>query len=278
MRPQPSVVRLVALDLDGTVVGRDLSVHQRVRDAIAGAHTAGIMTTIVTGRMYRSAKPFIDMLGITVPVVCFQGAGIYDAVSGAVLHEEPVAPELVQRVLVYAKERDLHIQLYAEGTYFVEERTEYGAIYAYVSGVEPEVVRSLQERFVQEPSTKVVIVTDAQQAGLLAEELAQFCGSEAYVTRSNPEFVEVIAPKIDKGRALEVVARHLGVPMAQTIAVGDSWNDIPLLKASAFGVAMGNAPAEVQALADAVVASVEHDGVAEAYERFIMPAAIGLAS
>jgi hydroxymethylpyrimidine pyrophosphatase-like HAD family hydrolase len=76
--------------------------------------------------------------------------------------------------------------------------------------------------------------------------------------------------KVNKGKSLEIVARHLDVPMEQVLAVGDSWNDAPLLQAAGFGVAMGSAPAELREIADAVVADVENDGVAEALERFVL--------
>ncbi len=76
--------------------------------------------------------------------------------------------------------------------------------------------------------------------------------------------------KVNKGRSLEIVARYLGIPLAQVMAIGDSWNDAPLLQAAGFGVAMGSAPAELREVADAVVTDVAHDGVAEALERYVL--------
>jgi hydroxymethylpyrimidine pyrophosphatase-like HAD family hydrolase len=76
--------------------------------------------------------------------------------------------------------------------------------------------------------------------------------------------------EVNKGKSLEVVARYLDVPMEQVLAIGDSWNDAPLLQAAGFGVAMGSAPKELLAVADAIVADVESDGVAEAVERFVL--------
>jgi hypothetical protein len=96
-------------------------------------------------------------------------------------------------------------------------------------------------------------------------------GARAYVTRSLPEFVEVLDPAVNKGAALRFVAARLGVPIEQTAAIGDSWNDALLLAAAGFGIAMGSAPSELRAAADAVVSDLEHDGVAEAIERYVMP-------
>jgi hydroxymethylpyrimidine pyrophosphatase-like HAD family hydrolase len=100
--------------------------------------------------------------------------------------------------------------------------------------------------------------------------MKEVCGDDAYVTRSNPEFVEMLSPKVDKGLALTLVASELGIAIEDVLAIGDSYNDLPLLRTAGFGVAMGSGPPELKAEADAVVGDVEHDGVAEAIERFVL--------
>ncbi len=271
MRPLPPRIDLVALDLDGTVVSPDLQVSPGVLATLARARRSGVATTIVTGRMYRAALPFAQLLQLEGPIICYQGAGIFDTATGAILRHTPLAGAIALEVVAYAKARGLHVQLYADDTFFVEKISEFSALYAYVSGIHPELVPSLELRFAHEDSTKVVLVVDAKNAAQVSDELTSLLGPRAYVTRSNPEFVEVLAPGIDKGEALQFVARHLGIALGATMGVGDSWNDIPLLQGAAFGVAMGSAPPAARASADAVVADVVHDGVCEAFERFVFP-------
>jgi HAD superfamily hydrolase (TIGR01484 family) len=98
----------------------------------------------------------------------------------------------------------------------------------------------------------------------------QLCGDRAYVTRSIAYFLEVMNSRVNKGKSLAIVAAHLGIPLEEVMAVGDSWNDAPLLQTAGFGVAMGSAPPELRDIADAVVADVENDGVAEALERYVL--------
>ncbi|MDQ6925672.1 MAG: HAD-IIB family hydrolase, partial [Candidatus Eremiobacteraeota bacterium] len=100
--------------------------------------------------------------------------------------------------------------------------------------------------------------------------LRALLGDRAYLTRSHVDFVEVVDPAVNKGEALAFVAQRHGVALDETLAVGDAWNDVPLLDAAAVGVAMGSAPPELRAHADHVVADVAHDGVAEAIERYVL--------
>lgn len=261
---------LVALDLDGTLLGPSLALSRRVCDAVKETSACGVATTIVTGRMFVATAPYAAALGIHGPIVCYQGAAIFEVPSGKKLMEVPLKHELALRIVRRAKDDGYHVQLYHDDRFYVEERNQYSALYARLAGVEPVVVPSLAREFADRDSTKCNIVTEPRLAGPYAESIREMCGDEAYVTRSNPEFIEVIDPRVDKGEALRFVADRAGIPMERVLAVGDSYNDIPLLQAAGFSVAMGSSPDEVKSVADAVVADVAGDGVAEALERFVL--------
>jgi Cof subfamily protein (haloacid dehalogenase superfamily) len=263
-------IRLIALDLDGTLVGPDLTIRPRVRSAIARARERGVAITIVTGRMLAAARPFAQQLGIDGALVCYQGAAIFNVGTGAILQMTPVRQDVTREVLAWAEERNIHAQCYADDVLYVQSINRFSKRYTDLAKVEPTVVPSLREAFADRPTIKLVLVDDPGPAAEHLAALKPLLGDRAYLTRSNVDFVEVLDPNVNKGVALAFVAQQYGTTAEETLAVGDAWNDLPLLEAAGIGVAMGSGPPELLEKADAVVADVEHDGVAEAIERFVL--------
>jgi hypothetical protein len=265
-----SGVKLVAFDLDGTLVGRDNAVSPRVLEAIAKMHDAGVIGCLVTGRMYRACIRYARELHFDAPVICYQGAAVIDPSTDEVLSHRAVPNDVVRDLVSWTQTDRMYLQLYRNDEYYCEGRNRFSDLYASVAQVEPIVVPSLRETFAFSEATKAVAIADPPEAEAYERKLVALLGSRAYVTRSLPEFVEVLNPAADKGDSLDFVTKRLGIPRESVVAIGDSWNDAPLLKAAGLGIAMGSAPAELKAIAGAVVADVARDGVAEAIERYVL--------
>ncbi|MGA8533848.1 MAG: Cof-type HAD-IIB family hydrolase [Candidatus Tumulicola sp.] len=264
------MAKLVALDLDGTLIGRDLVITEPVRRSIARMREAGILGCLVTGRMYRATLPFARELHFDTPVICYQGAAIIDPVSDEVLRHAALSNPVVRELIAVTESDGVHLQLYRNDEYYAESRNRFSDLYASLAKTDPVIVPSLREAFAYSEATKAVVVADAPDAARYAEKLREQLKARAYVTRSLPEFVEILNPTVDKGDSLAFVSARLGVPMSETVAIGDSWNDAPLLRAAGFGIAMGSAPPELREIAGAIVGDVAHDGVAEAIERYVL--------
>ena len=202
---------LLAIDLDGTLVEPLQPVRPAVLAAVADAVAAGVRVTIVTGRMYVGAAPLAKALNVEGPIVLYQGAVIADAQTGRFERELALPNAVALRVYAAAKEHGYHVQFYADDRFYVEQRNRYADLYARISGSEPIVVPSLPEAFAGRDSTKVNVVTDADRTPECAALMRRVCGDEAYVTRSNPEFVEMLNPHIDKGKTLALVAERHGI-------------------------------------------------------------------
>ena len=264
-------IRLVAFDVDGTLVGRDLTISDRVKDAVAKMRESGVAGCLVTGRMYRATVPFARTLHLDSPLICYQGAAIVDPATDEVLAHSALANELV-RELIGLTERDaMHLQLYRNDEYYCEARNRFSELYASLSLTEPVIVPSLREAFAYQsgnqssdrrPTPRRRASTNAACKSILpiARTLRAACRSSSKCS---------IRASIKAARcALSPVAS--ASPIEATLAIGDSWNDAPLLRAAGFAVAMGSGPPELREIADAVVGDVAHDGVAEAIERYVL--------
>jgi len=270
--PKPKAPpRLVAIDMDGTLIDRGLVIHDPVKNAVAAAKAAGVEVVIVTGRMFQATRPFAAELHLEGPVVCYQGAAIYLLKTDERIAHTPL-PRLVALDLIAEVKRDrVHPQLYIDDELYVEEVNKYTKIYTDVAKVDAIVVPSLADELRKgRETTKFVAVLERERAEAYIAKMKAYAGERAYVTRSNPEFVEAVDPGVNKGTALRFVANYLGIPLEETMAIGDAWNDVPMLSIAGYAVAMGTAPPEVTAEADAVVGDVAHYGVAEAIEQFVL--------
>ncbi len=262
--------KLVAFDVDGTLIGRDLVITPGVRDAVVRMRRAGTEGCLVTGRMYRATVPFARELELDGPMICYQGAAVIDPGTDEILSHAALSNEIVRELIALTERDRMHLQLYRNDEYYCETRNRFSDLYASLSMAQPVIVPSLREAFAYSPATKAVIIADAPVAEEYARALSETLRARANVTRSLPEFVEVLDPSVDKGAAFRFVAQRLGIEMDRTMAIGDSWNDAPLLEAAGFAVAMGSSPPELREIADAVVEDWAHDGVAEAIERFVL--------
>ena len=268
MSPQEAI-RLVAIDLDGTLVDDRNVIAPRVREAIAAAREQGVEVVIATGRMFRSALKFADELALTSPVICYQGAQIRDPGSGAVLHERLLAQAHAAAVIDFATRRGVHVNAFAGDELFMSELTAEGRFYCQLSGIAPQLVGDLSE-WLEEDLVKLVLVTDSSAARALVDEVSAAAPREVSVTRSHPRLVEAIDARVNKGDALARLSRIMDIPIGQIMGIGDNLNDLPLVAAAGFGVAMGSGAPETKAAADFVTAPYDDDGVAVAIERFVL--------
>ena len=259
----------MAIDLDGTLVDDRNEVAPRVAGAIAAARAEGVEIVIATGRMFRSAQRFVDELSLTAPVICYQGAQIRDPASGAILHEQLLCQGHAAAVIEFARRRRVHVNAFAGDDLYMAELTAEGRFYCRLSGIEPQLVGDLGT-WLDRDLVKLVLVTDSENSRRLVDQLVNAVPPEINITRSHPRLVEAIDGRVNKGDALARLSQIMDIPVSQIMGIGDNLNDLPLVQAAGFGVAMGSGAPETKAAADFVTTPYEEDGVAVAIERFIL--------
>jgi Cof subfamily protein (haloacid dehalogenase superfamily) len=274
----PSPIRLLVLDLDGTTVGISNQIQPEVKQAIAAARAQGVEVAIATGRMFRSALRFYQDLQLTLPLMAYQGGLIQAPQTDKVYRHWTVPRTLALGVLdaFAATEfcQQLSIHAYIDDQLYVREISTESVAYAQRSGVEPMAVGDLRQFLQTSPEpTKLLALSDepALIDQLLVSLRQQYTPAELYFTKSVATFFEATHPDVNKGTAVRYLAEEiLGLQPEQVMAIGDNFNDLEMIQYAGLGVAMGNAPAAVQAAADWVAPDVEAEGVAAAIERFIL--------
>ena len=261
-------IRIIAMDLDGTLVKGEQGITPPVRRAIDAARAAGIDITIATGRMFRSARRFADDLQVTLPIICYQGSLVRDPVTG-VTHQHDVLPTgPAQAAVEFARQRGLHVNAYIDDDLYMEADTPEGRFYAASSSVPITFVDDLTAA-VTAGTTKLVFVMDEDRVLDAIAEMDDRFGPAVQATRSHPRFAEIVRRDVNKGRALARVAAVANVPIEQTMGIGDNLNDLDLVRAAGIGVAMGDGDPRVLSAADWITGSYEDDGVAQAIERLL---------
>jgi Cof subfamily protein (haloacid dehalogenase superfamily) len=269
-------IKLVALDLDDTLLDPNLRITEDSVRSIQEVRKQGVRITISTGRMYSSALPYALQLGIDVPLITYQGALVKSSLSEEVLYFKPVPPRLAREVIQFFQRSGVHCHSYFNDRLVMESLTEEGEFYARLAGVEAVIVDDLAGSLETNAALKIIAISNNEPKLLdLEQQLKSKYGDELHITRSKPYFLEVMHPEADKARALEVVARHYRIDRQDVMAIGDSYNDLEMLKWAGVGVAMGNAIQTVKDAADFVTASNEDEGVAQALRRFILQEAQG---
>ena len=260
--------RLVALDLDGTVIDREGVVVAGAREAIRDLLERGLRVTLATGRMYQPTNRFAEHLGISAPLICHQGALIREPGHGEVLSHVPLTALLARRVIAELREAGVHRYAYADGAIYVEQERENDIRYARHNGVELRLVDDLVEIAGRQP-TEIAARGEPAAIDYVVGRLRERCDSEVIVGKIHASFCEIASARSGKGNALRFVAERLGVRQDQVVAIGDSPNDVSMLKWAALGIAVGDAPPEVRASADWVIDHSGGDSFARAIGRLL---------
>ncbi|MBW4469980.1 MAG: Cof-type HAD-IIB family hydrolase [Stenomitos rutilans HA7619-LM2] len=269
-------IKLLVLDIDGTIAGVSNEIRKPVIEAVRAAQAKGIQVAIATGRMYQAAVRFHQAIGSTLPLMAYQGALIQDPTTQEVYRHWTVPKALVLQLLDYFEQPELRallsVHFYINDQLYVREITPETKEYAERSGVTPLAVGDLRTALTTEP-TKVLALSDDTDLinTLLGSLQTRYTPAELYLTKSVATFFEATNPLVSKGTAVRYLAEeHLGLQPANVMAIGDNFNDVEMIEYAGVGVAMGNAPEAVQALANWVAPDVEDDGVATAIETFLL--------
>lgn len=283
-------IRLLVLDIDGTICGASNQVNEVVIQAIEQVQAKGVRVAIATGRMYRSALRFHALIGSTLPILAYQGAWIQEPTAGTLCRHFPLPASLAATLIDYFDRPQwrslVSIHLYAGDRLYVGEVKSDTIAYQVRSSVEAIVVPDLRQvlrgdsKVEVHPTKVLAMASDPEVIAKLNLEMLSdrdssdnllFPPDKVHLTRSIPTYLEATHPQSHKGDAVRFLAEDiLNLQPNNVMAIGDNFNDVEMLQYAGLGIAMGNAPSEVKAIADWVAPPIEADGVAAAIEKFLL--------
>lgn len=262
-------IRLLALDLDGTVLRSDGHISKRVQKAITQAQERGSHIALATGRSFQSALPFARLMGIHQPLICYQGGLIRHPDTGETLSRTLLAPGLIEEAIHLSQLHDWHLILYTDDEVLLTEYRHPLEVYHQMLGPTFRLVTDFRSA-IDGGAIKLTWMSDELDTRVIETEMNLCFAGRMQVFRSHPMFVEGIPPGVSKGTALAWLASHLGIPRHGIMAIGDQDNDTSMMAWAGLGVAMGNGSQRCKQAADWVAPTIDEDGAAFAIERFVL--------
>jgi len=269
-------IRLVAIDVDGTFLDSSHRVPSAVETSLAGLQQRGIRIVLATARSPQLMESVLAQLRFVPLLICFSGAWIGDPRSQSAnqqpLFERQLSLSAARKVINVALSYDLEPNVLYPYVWRVRRLTAEVKAESDITQTLPLVTSELLE-FPKGPN-KILVISKPGDGARTLELVADAIKSSTTATFSKPNYLEVIAPGVNKAGSLAILAERLGLEMSRVAAIGDGLNDIEMIKASGFGIAMGNAAPQLKLAADWITLSQDEAGVSEAVRVLSMRALV----
>lgn len=262
--------RLLALDVDGTILDSAHALRPRVADAIRAVRQAGLLVTLATGKLLPSVHPLIESLALEGPQITLNGAATLDAHTGVASRFCPLSPANVRTVIeiVRATDPDVLISYFTLDHIFMDHPHPGARIFDEYGEGPPILVPNLLASDLP-PAAKILLSAEPARLVRLRTRVTPLLADRVSITTTTPDFLEFFDFDAGKGLALSALRAALDLPREAIIAVGDGENDVPMVEEAGLAVAMGNASPALRAVATRVIGSNDADGLAIFLEELL---------
>lgn len=265
--------KLIALDMDGTMLDGESRLTLRTKAALRAAQKAGIKVVVATGRMYPSAMIHIEDIGIKGACIFYNGALIRNTGTGETIYERNLGPELAAEIMSFFHKNGWYIQMYSNDTLVVEDDAdERCRFYEKICG---QKAVALGDKFWTcglDTAKLLGVSFDKEIFAAMCEAVRREFGGRIYQATSWNAFIEMVHPSVNKAAALRRVCELYGIAREDVMAIGDGGNDAEMVRWAGTGVAMGNARDSVKEAADIVAPPNTEDGAARIIEDLLVAA------
>jgi len=258
--------KLLALDLDDTLLEKYLTVPPTTAIKLRALQAKGIGITLATGRMFPSAQIYARELALTLPLVTYNGAIVRAAAADTPLIAHLLPTEKMRQVIKCCKEHHWYLQFYNDDQIIVEKISNETRLDPDMKNVSVTEVGNFLKAELK-PSPKMMTVQKPEDIASVKAILEEATGRSLYMTGSKSYLLEIMSPKVSKAVALAELATKLGIDRSEVIAVGDSSNDLEMVKWAGLGVAVANATDELKAAAGYITAAPRSQGIEELIDK-----------
>lgn len=261
------MIKFVATDIDGTILGKSRVFTEGVKNCLKKLENNGIKVVLVTGRMHAAAKQIAEQLNLKTPVVSYQGGLITDY-NGTKLYERILPENIVDRILNWAKENNVHINFYSNDILYSEQDNYEIQRYSSYQHVD-YIIKDFSE--LPHNNVNKLLGIDFKNPNRVSQWVETMTKEfpELHIVKSTPNFCEFSTKDATKYCAVKFLQNYWGFNNDEILTIGDQDNDIELLKAGEISIAMGNASDNLKRYADYITDTVENDGFVKAIEKFV---------
>ncbi|MCQ2575607.1 MAG: Cof-type HAD-IIB family hydrolase [Treponema sp.] len=249
-------VKLIALDLDDTLLNSERQIDDKTVEALQECAKRGIYIVLCSGRAEDAILPFVRRLEIAGQeagryIAAINGCSIFDLHTRQQIFCRKVDSDILLETDRIAEEWGLRSEVYTPSTIYYREETKWTKLDVDLCGLKGEEVKEYQE-FLKQGFTKMLVPGEPEVLLKLQDTLRKEFGERAVIFTSKPYFLEILPPNCGKGEAITWLAEHVGIPVEQTMAFGDAFNDESMIRLCGYGVCMCNGQEEIKKIADFV--------------------------
>ncbi len=260
-------IKAVAIDLDGTLLNSEHKISEYNKKILMELKKKGVKILIATGRIYTSLYKYKKELELDTPVICYNGAVLYNGGTDEKLFELPLEEDVVRELVHLARERNIHLNLFQEEKWYVEYTREELEIYKESSGLDYHILKF--EEFESKNFTKLIYISDNEKLLEIEKIIEEKFGDRVYKAFSKPHFLEILHKDVSKGKGLEEALKIMKISPENVIAFGDGYNDYEMLNYAGIGVIMGNAPEKLKGKFKYIAKNNDESGVGVFLKEFL---------
>ncbi|AOT71136.1 Cof-type HAD-IIB family hydrolase [Geosporobacter ferrireducens] len=262
--------KMVAVDLDDTLLDNDYQISRQNREAIEKLLRQNIIVTIISGRSYASIKRYVNLLNLKHLCGSLNGASIIMPENDEIVHQISIHQDICHELLKEIEPSGVHINYYHNNKVLCSKRTEQADAYMNLTNIQIDYVPSLKEYSCEFGAAKILLIDENEKLEPVRQNLSLKFIEKLNFSYSKPIFLEIFNKDVSKGRALQYIAEYYQIKQEEIIAIGDGETDASMIEYAGMGIAMENGSQAAKESADYITASNQQNGVAKALEKFIL--------